>query len=749
VKRAGRKEDHVVALARKVTRLFGVALLSFAAFVVGCSSSEDAPLPEDLLEAQSPFVAVPRQDAPDVASVGQALGNPTAFVPGGTHGFYVAVRKDTLKERWFLSAYGKNISTGLYKYNISDFTLGTRVVSFEEQNGKLFVFDVSDQFKISELDDPRILVEAWPVVELPSFSRLRNSDKYVLVDPSAGLNRFAITGEAFADPSLAYGGAYPVRVGLAFMQNFREIEGGATFEEVFTGDIVADGGPWSAWGTLGISLRRYAVGTGFTATPLPETPFYFSSDARFVPNTGGGIEASAVKFNVHPGMAPIQVRITEGAFRAQEDFPEVDVLGAFERGVESWNDAFGFPVFEAKFVHDDIVPDDDVNALLVDYPGGAPFAFADWRHNPNNGETRGMSIYFGGAFFDDFSYFEGDAPPTARPAPEHPPVQTLAWGGLPAHRPACVRWSAELPGHLTGKRGAETERTAQEKSALYIQHIVAHEVGHTLGLRHNFAGSLEPPSSSVMDYLDLFTDALEVATPGPYDRDAIGYLYGTSPELPTSHAFCTDSDLALSASCQKNDSGAEPLSDFWTPAYSFVESLILDSGYPVNLLDVYYLNEVLAFARDPGVLPADRVLALELAFGRSAVPVSAQDAADPYIVFAIDEVADAVLRRIALDPAERRGYMTSGLSAPEALGLVASQAGRMVRNEDGIRSFELRRTAVDVLEALQADAALIELKNAKDVLTTALGDGSVTADEAPLVEDLVFRVRAALEPYYD
>jgi hypothetical protein len=54
-----------------------------------------------------------------------------------------------------------------------------------------------------------------------------------------------------------------------------------------------------------------------------------------------------------------------------------------------------------------------------------------------------------------------------------------------------------------------------------------------------------------------------------------------------------------------------------------------------------------------------------------------------------------------------------------------------------------------VLEALQADAALVELRNARDVLTTALGDGSVTADDAPLVEDLVFRIRAALEPYYD
>jgi hypothetical protein len=252
-----------------------------------------------------------------------------------------------------------------------------------------------------------------------------------------------------------------------------------------------------------------------------------------------------------------------------------------------------------------------------------------------------------------------------------------------------------------------------------------------------------------MDYLDNFTDSLEVAAPGPYDRAAIDYLYGASSELPTAHPFCTDGGLSRSASCQKNDSGADPLRDFWTPSYQYLESLILDLGYGVDLLDVFYLNELLEFARDPGATPDDRTLALQVALGRTAVPISAQDAADPYIPITIDRVAEIVLRRIALDPAEARGSLSSALSAPEAIDYLSLQAGRMLRNEDGIRSFRLRRTAVDVLTSLQAGSALVELQTSRNFLSASLTSGGLAAADVPLVEDLIARIEANTKPYFD
>ena len=73
-----------------------------------------------------------------------------------------------------------------------------------------------------------------------------------------------------------------------------------------------------------------------------------------------------------------------------------------------------------------------------------------------------------------------------------------------------------------------------------IRQLSAHEVGHTLGLEHNFAGSVDD-RASVMDYpfprirvtdgrIDL-SDAYGVGV-GAWDRRAIGWGYGDFSEQP-------------------------------------------------------------------------------------------------------------------------------------------------------------------------------------------------------------------------
>jgi hypothetical protein len=198
----------------------------------------------------------------------------------GTQNFYLAIRKDSLGARWFLSAYTKQWVPGDVQQGLADFTLGTRVISFRAQNDKLFLFDASDQFKASAVEDPTLVLEAWPVVHSSAFDSLPNADRYVLVDPSAGLNQFGVTGDLFADPLLSAWGSVPLDVGLAFLQNFRKLGDGATFEEVFTGVSDWGYGTLSVWGTLGMTLRRYAEGAGFEPAQDPGVPYYFTSDRR-------------------------------------------------------------------------------------------------------------------------------------------------------------------------------------------------------------------------------------------------------------------------------------------------------------------------------------------------------------------------------------------------------------------------------------------------------------------------------------
>jgi hypothetical protein len=754
------------ATFRRAVRLFTItAALSAAA------CGEVAPVPDDLLADDQPFIAVPRASSADVAEMRSALttgpgGAGAMGVQPGENNFYLAIRKDVLDQPWFLSAFLKQFQDRSPSISVPFFSLGTRVVSFERQNDKLFLFDVSGQHTASAVIDPPNVLEAYPLVDLPEFNRLRGADRYVLIDPSAGLNRFGITGDLFEDwPFSAYPeGDLRLRVGIAFMQNFRQLADGVSFDEIFTGEIAGvEPAPYTAWGTLGLTIRRYGVGDGFEPTPESLDPLYFTTGYRLIPDSGGAADRSVLKWNLRPGLAAVKIHVGDGAARAQADYPGVDVMGAFWRGVEGWNDVFGFRVFEAVFVGDDAVRDDDKSFMLVDYPGaGLPFAFADFRANPINGEIRGGSVYFSGAFFDSFAYIEDDppagavptAPAAAPPAPASSArLRLMSWAGLAA-RPLCAYSARATAPHAarTSAAGVATALTADQKRALYIQHVVAHEFGHVLGLRHNFAGSLEPPSSSVMDYID--TDlAVQAADPRPHDRESLQYLYGLS-SAPPAHPFCTDEQLAASPLCQLFDRGADPLRDDDAPTYGFLLGLFLDGLLPPSpSLDYWldtYLNATLGFARDTGTVdPADRTLAIAIALDRTAVPMSAADRASPGVVARANAWGEHVLRRIVLDDPSLRGNMTGDVSDPAVIALVAAQAGRMLRDEDGVRAPSLRRAAVDVLERLQDDVGLLELAASRDAIQAALSGGQIPAQDTPFVEDILARIQRALAPYFD
>jgi len=122
----------------------------------------------------------------------------------------------------------------------------------------------------------------------------------------------------------------------------------------------------------------------------------------------------------------------------------------------------------------------------------------------------------------------------------------------------------------------------------YMLEIVAHEVGHNLGLRHNFKGNLGAyengeegsVSRSVMEYLGRPYRHLN--TIGPYDRMAIAYGYTGS--MPT-HLdwFCTDEDQGndlnsmkiKSPECTNSDATSDPFS-FWEGRIDRVLDLVLE-----------------------------------------------------------------------------------------------------------------------------------------------------------------------------
>src|SRR5262249_15189721 len=108
--------------------LIGIGL---AAALAACSqdSQTASDLPDDLLSTDADFIAVQRTSQGEVASAKAAIGSGPVVLQDGDHNFYLAIRRDSLAQRWFLSGYTKQFFPGDVNA-FADSTLGTRVVSF-------------------------------------------------------------------------------------------------------------------------------------------------------------------------------------------------------------------------------------------------------------------------------------------------------------------------------------------------------------------------------------------------------------------------------------------------------------------------------------------------------------------------------------------------------------------------------------------------------------------------------------------
>jgi hypothetical protein len=243
---------------------------------------------------------------------------------------------------------------------------------------------------------------------------------------------------------------------------------------------------------------------------------------------------------------------------------------AIRRGIEAWNEAFeqaGFAgAIEVRQQPDKTDWDpEDVNYNTFRWiTAGQGFAMGPSRVNPRTGQILDADIIFDADFLQfwrrEYETF----------TPQSVALLTGGGPGAPAGHPGgphCCGGCALFAGHARETALAATALAVaapggfseEEKEKLVVQGltlVAMHEVGHTLGLRHNFKGSAlksladfndveqtskSGGSTSVMDYIpvnimpkgktqgDYYTARI-----GPYDAWAIEYGYkpvsGGSPE---------------------------------------------------------------------------------------------------------------------------------------------------------------------------------------------------------------------------
>jgi len=297
---------------------------------------------------------------------------------------------------------------------------------------------------------------------------------------------------------------------------------------------------------------------GFFMTAVPDDP-----TAAHLARLGG----------IYPG-AP------EGGvvYYLSPSFPEV-YAGAAQHVFDTWNDALedatGMRPFRMERGTADMIPWDPRFHVVLWRETGSGGAVAPFAQDPDTGEIVQSFVVMWFGELDDlvsrYHDFFDDHPDLADmvldevPAPA-PPRERLGRRMAIELGPSTAppRYLRHQPFNHRPLRGAEIQQawarlgrdaSDEEVTNAIVADFLIHELGHNLGLRHNFIGSADwghadpgASSSTTMDYV------IGLTHPGSYDRDAMRYGYGEGAEDPT-FLYCTDEDLEVEPACVQWDFG--------------------------------------------------------------------------------------------------------------------------------------------------------------------------------------------------
>ncbi|HTL12159.1 MAG TPA: zinc-dependent metalloprotease [Bdellovibrionota bacterium] len=451
--------------------------------------------------------------------------------------------------------------------------LRSRVVAFRKRGGSVYLMEATQGHTVEPGVPTNLLLAEFPI--------LSQTGGWLELDFNQGMSRLFVAGDWHAGDAegTAYAGDYTaVKAEVSYLDSVRltednrllvrqvaRLEGGTPVEVRY-------------------ELKPYRPTEGFEAVRSPgfDHMGFFEVAPQIDPATDAAV-TYATKWDLRQ---PVTYAVSANT--------PADFKQAVKDGILYWNQVFGSERVKVVDAPAGVTaPDSDYNVVQwLDF-NSAGFAYADAQMDPRDGQITHAQIFMTSVF---------------------------AIGGMAKARALLQRLSdvaaAPAPARMLALRGFEREPMcayspngafAQSVAALvkadatdaqilkvaqdYVREVVSHEVGHTLGMRHNFAGSLGAnyaladrasivekylrdgrapdgvrTSSSVMEYQvfeegALTGDLISRKEPGnEYDIKAMAFLYDgkkfKNSEIPF---FCTDTLESKLLDCHTFDLGHDPV----------------------------------------------------------------------------------------------------------------------------------------------------------------------------------------------